>query len=717
MELYRKVRLACRDGMSERAAARHFGISRQSVRKMLEFSVPPGYRRTAPVRRPKLDGFTGLIDEWLRRDRDDDHRKQKHTAKRIFERLRDEHGFAGGYTIVKDYVREHHRRRREMYVPLVHPPGHGQADFGQAWAYIGGVKRKVHFFALDLPQSDASYVRAYPAATAEAWVDGHVHAFSFFGKVPLSMLYDNDRCLVSRIERDGTRRRTQLFSGFLSHYLIRDRYGRPGKGNDKGAVEGLVGWSRRNFMVPLPRFASFEAFNEYLERRCRERQGDMLRGHRESIGERLKRDLEAMAPLPAAPFDACHQAPGQVSSQSLVRFQTNDYSVPVGYGHRQVWVRGYVEQVVIGCGTEVIARHRRSYEGEDTVFDPLHYLALIERKLGALDQAAPLAGWELPDAFATLRRLMEARSGRAGRREYVQVLRLLETFGLDDVHAAVKHALRLGAIGFDAVREAHVGENVVLGLVHEGGELRRLGPELVGDLAPLGARGLGVLLGEGGGDEGGDDAPALAAGTGQQIAHEVHAASLPGGAEDTACSGLEPLVVVGDHQLHASQPTPGEGAQELGPEGLCLGRADRHAQHLAPALVVDGNRDGQRHRDDPPGVPHLHIGRIEPEVRPLALERALEEAPDLVVDLRAQPRHLALGDARSSPWPEPGRRPSGSRRPGRRPPGSPQPAPSLPSDAAPGSRGSSSPSSASGSSTPPCRRGSPSCARGSRCGE
>ena len=125
---------------------------------------------------------------------------------------------------------------------------------------------------------------------------------------------------------------------------------------------------------------------------------------------------------------------------------------PVAYGYRQVWVRGYVDRVVIGCAAEVIARHPRSYEGEDMVFDPLHYLPLIERKTGALDQAAPLAGWELPDAFATLRRLMEARSGRAGRREYVQVLRLFETFGTHDVHAAVRHALRLGAIGFDAVK-------------------------------------------------------------------------------------------------------------------------------------------------------------------------------------------------------------------------------------------------------------------------
>ena len=163
MELYRKVRLACRDGMSERAAARHFGVSRQSVRKMLQFSVPPGYRRTAPVRRPKLDEFTGLIEQWLEDDRRHGYRKQRHTAKRIFERLRDEHGFTGGYTIVKDYVREHRRHRREMFVPLTHPPGHAQADFGEAWAVIAGVKQKVHFFAFDLPQSDASYVRGVPS--------------------------------------------------------------------------------------------------------------------------------------------------------------------------------------------------------------------------------------------------------------------------------------------------------------------------------------------------------------------------------------------------------------------------------------------------------------------------------------------------------------------------------------------------------------------------
>jgi transposase len=451
VELYRKVRLARSEVMSQRELARHFNISRDSVRKMLAFSSPPGYRRTKAIRRPKLDGFTEIIDGWLEGDKTAP-RKQRHTAKQIHERLKAEHWFTGGYTIIKDYVRQRERRSREMFVPLAHPPGHAQADFGEALVVIGGVEQKAHFFVLDLPHSDAYFVRAYPAATAEAWMDGHVHAFAFFGGVPLSVLYDNDRCLVAKIQPDGTRVRATLFSGLLSHYLFRDRYGRPGKGNDKGNVEGMVGYARRNHMVPVPHFPDWESFNAYLEEQCRARQGDTLRGHTETIGARLQGDLAEMRPLPAAPFEACAQASGRVSSQSLVRYATNDYSVPVAYGHQDVWVRAYVDQVVIGCRGEVIARHPRCYGREDMVFDPIHYLPLIERKINALDQAAPLADWDLPEEFDTLRRLMEARMLKIGRREYVQVLRLLESFGMEELHAAVKQALKMGAVGFDAVK-------------------------------------------------------------------------------------------------------------------------------------------------------------------------------------------------------------------------------------------------------------------------
>ena len=164
------------------------------------------------------------------------------------------------------------------------------------------------------------------------------------------------------------------------------------------------------------------------------------------------RDRATFQELPPVPYEPCDRCPGGVSSLSLVRYKSNDYSVPVAYGYREVVIRGYVDQVVIGCGAEVIARHRRSYEREDLIFDPPHYLPLIERKIGALDQAAPLAGRDLPEAFATLRRLMEARMGKAGKREYVQVLRLLESFRLAEVEAAIGDALKLGAVGFDAVK-------------------------------------------------------------------------------------------------------------------------------------------------------------------------------------------------------------------------------------------------------------------------
>ena len=452
VELYGRVRYAVIiQGMSRREAARIFGIDRRTVDKMLAFSVPPGYRRKKTPARPKLDPFVGLIDQILE---DDSKRlkKQRHTSKRIFERLRDEYGFAGGITIVKDYVFAARQRQREMFVPLIHPPGHAQADFGEADAIIAGIEYRAHFFVMTLPHSDACFVCAYPAATTEAWLDGHNRAFAFFDGIPLSILYDNDKCLVARILPDGTRQRTRAFSGLQSHYLFEDRYGRPGKGNDKGNVEGLVGYARRNFMVPLPRFPSWEAFNAYLEQQCRKRNDDILRGQRERIGDRFVRDREVLMALPPAPFDACDRQATRVNSQSLVRYRTNDYSVPVAYGHREVWVRGYVHEVVIGCGSEVIARHSRSYDREDLIFDPIHYLPLLEKKVGALDQAAPLAGWDLPEAFATLRRLLEARMGKSGKREYVQVLRLLDTFDRDELHGAVKDALRLGAIGYDAVK-------------------------------------------------------------------------------------------------------------------------------------------------------------------------------------------------------------------------------------------------------------------------
>ena len=452
VDLYAQIRYAVQiEGLSKRAAARRFGIDPRTVDKMMKFSVPPGYVRSKAPVRPKLDPFIAIIDKILADDKSRP-KKQHHTSKRIFERLRDEHGFTGGVTIVKDYVAGWQQRSREMFVPLVHPPGHAQADFGEAIGIIGGVEQKIHYFAFDLPHSDATFVVAYPAETTEAFCDGHVQAFAFFNGIPQSILYDNTTIAVAKILGDGKRQRTSVFTELQSHYLFQDRFGRPAKGNDKGKVEGLVGYARRNFMVPIPVFETFEALNAHLTECCLKRMGERLRGHTETIGERLERDLAAFQqPLPP-PYDACEKVGTRVSSLSLVRYRLNDYSVPTSYGHRQVMVRGYVHEVVIACGTETIARHPRSYEREDYVFDPLHYLALIEQKINALDQAAPLADWKLPDEFATLRRLLEARMGKKGKREFVQVLRLMEAFRIEDVTAAVHDAIERGAVGFDAIK-------------------------------------------------------------------------------------------------------------------------------------------------------------------------------------------------------------------------------------------------------------------------
>ena len=263
------------------------------------------------------------------------------------------------------------------------------------------------------------------------------------------ILYDNTTLAVARILGDGTRRRTQAFTHLQSHYLFRDRFGRPGKGNDKGKVEALVKTARRRFMVPIPKVHELNVLNERLMARCLERLDALEAGEKAAA---LLADLDALRDLPAVPFEACEHVPGQVSSVALVRYRLVDYSAPTVHAHKKVTVKGYVDRVEIALGAEIVARHRRSYVRGDVVYDPLHYLSLLEKKPGALDQAAPLRGWKLDPAFGTLRRLLEARFGPRGKREYIQVLRLHEDFPEPQVAAAVRDAVKRRLIGFDAVK-------------------------------------------------------------------------------------------------------------------------------------------------------------------------------------------------------------------------------------------------------------------------
>jgi len=384
VEVYARIRRAVQvDGMSIREAAREFGLSRKTIRKMLQYSLPPGYERRKPIERTKLGPWLGIIDQVLSDDQSQP-KKQRHTAKRIWDRLKAEHAFGGGYTVVKDYVRQARLRHKEVFVPLAHPPGDAQADFGEALVVIGGVEQKAHFQCMDLPHSDDCFVVAFPAENTEAFLEGHNRAFAYFGGVPRTILYDNTGIAVKEITGEGERKPTEAFSGLQSHYLFAAKFGRAGKGNDKGNVEGLVGYARRNFMVPVPRAASWEELNAQLLEECRKRRERKLWGHRETIAERFERDQQKLLPLTPAPLEACQKRTTSASSQALVRYETNDYSVPVEYGHRQVLLKAFVWEVVISCSSEVIARHPRSYDREEMIFNPLQ----LSGTLGAEDQCA-----------------------------------------------------------------------------------------------------------------------------------------------------------------------------------------------------------------------------------------------------------------------------------------------------------------------------------------
>lgn len=449
-------RFVLAEGHSKRSACRHFGISWRVMEKMLASPEPPGYRMRAPRPRPKLDAVLPIIHRILTEDRVAP-RKQRHTARRIFDRLRAEHGYTGGYTVVKDAVRAWRNVHQETFVPLTHAPGEAQVDFGEAQAQVGGELMKVCLFVMSLPYSDAVFVAGYPRECTEAFCDGHVRALEFFGGVPRVIRYDNTRIAVSKVMGGlGGRERvlTDAFLRLQSHYLFGHEFCRVRRANEKGHVENLIGYTRRNFLVPVPSVTDIAALNAMLRDRCERELDRTVRGRVQSKGERLAEDRAALRPMPGGgAFEARRVQPARANSLSLVSFDRHRYSVPVQFAHRELTVVGTIEEVRILRRDRVIATHPRDWETREsrTHFDPVHYLALLERKPGALDTARPLEDWPLPVCFGILRRQMEGH-WPDGTRRFIRVLRLLERHTLGELTGAVRWALEHGCVDEDAIR-------------------------------------------------------------------------------------------------------------------------------------------------------------------------------------------------------------------------------------------------------------------------
>jgi transposase len=433
------------EGLSKRAACRQYDLHWSTLQRILDCEQPPGYHAAGRRVKPKLGPFLDTIHQILEADRAAPP-KQRHTATRIYQRLRGEFGYSGGPSVVRDAVRAWQRHHAEVFVPIDHGPEEAQADFGQADLIVAGRTVRAALFVMTLPASGALFCCLFPRECTESFLDGHGRAFAFFGGVPRRISYDNTRIAVLRIigRRGGIV--TEAFERLKSHYLFDSHFCLVRRPNEKGHVENLVGYARRNFLVPVPVTEDFPSLNDILIQRCRDDLARRAQGQTATNAERLAGQLSAFLPLPAAPFDPSRIVPTRVNSLSLVRFDTNNYSVPVRHAHQRVTLRAGVEMIRVECDGQVIAEHRRQWGRHQTVFDWVHYLRLLEHKPGALDYARPLKGMTLPDCFPQLRTRLEEADPETGTVEFIRVLLLHEDFSSEELTAAVWAVLPLPTI-------------------------------------------------------------------------------------------------------------------------------------------------------------------------------------------------------------------------------------------------------------------------------
>jgi transposase len=438
---YSQIRRAHRDGMSVREIARRYHRSRRKVREALKHSEPGKYTRRKPVFSPKLGAFHEWIRQLLAAD-EESPPKQRHTAHRIFERLRDELEYAGGYDAVRRFVNRERKQHRETFIPLSHDPGQRlEADFGQIYVDFPEGRRAVSVLVLVWSYSNCPFALAVPTEKTEAILEGMVRGFEFFECVPREVWWDNPKTVATELLTGRDRRLNERYAALASHYVFEPLFCLPAHGNEKPYAENRVKNLQRRWSTPVPRVKDLEELNAYL-RECSLKDRERTTGGKAgTVGERFAEDRRAAAPLPARRFEPCISRPGKVDKFQFVRFETVSYSVPRPYAYSTVTVRGYVDHVEIVAGEQVVASHRRSYERGDQVVDPRHYLASLGRRPAALDHSNVFHDWKLPAVFEQFRARLEERHGtRHGVRQFVRVLQLLNAHPIPRVQRALEEA-------------------------------------------------------------------------------------------------------------------------------------------------------------------------------------------------------------------------------------------------------------------------------------
>jgi len=438
MDDYLRIRIAHRDGMGLNELAQTFHHSKRKILEILADAEPKPYSQRQPA--PSiLDPFKPAIDAILKGD-EEAPRKQRHTAAKIFRRLRDEHCYPGGEERVRLYVRAQQRRHVETFIPLDHDPGQRvEADFGHIYVDFPEGRRQVPVLLATWAYSNCPFAIALATERTEAVLHGLVEAFAFFEAVPRELWWDNPKTVAPFIFKGRQRGLHERYAALASHYRFEPLFCLVREPQEKPRVEGRVKFCQRDWATPVPTAKDLAELNAHL-RSCAIRDRERTQTNQsETIGQRFARDRDQALSLPVHPFDPCVPQPAQVDKYQTVHFDRNRYSVPRCWAFRAVTVKGYVDQIQVVAGEQVIARHARSYGQGELIVDPLHYLAALARKPAALDHANVFRNWELPAIFAELRQALEKQYGSpSGGRHFIRVLQLLAQHPVERVQRAVE---------------------------------------------------------------------------------------------------------------------------------------------------------------------------------------------------------------------------------------------------------------------------------------
>jgi transposase len=451
MDQYSLIRTAIRvHGKSIRSIMRDFGFHRQTIRKALQ-GFEPGYTRKVPPISPVMDPYKEMIIVWLDEDKLSPQ-KQRHTARRVYTRLVEEHGFSGCESTVRKYVRklkiELGLHKSKAFIPCEADIGlESEVDWGEAHVIMNGSREKVSLFIMRSKYSGKDFVYAYPHGRQEMFFDGHIRAFRYFGGVFPTLVYDNLKTAVLKILRGKNRIEQKAFVAFRSYYTFTARFCNPSSGHEKGGVEGLVGYCRRNYLVPMPKVSSFEELNEHLMERCLRHGNHHISGKEGSINKLFEVERPLLLSLPEVDYPVIKLFSANVDHYCTVKIDLNRYSVPHRYSGLRVNVELGVDRVFIYYSKVKIAEHVRVFGNNKWQLNPFHYLELIYQRPGSFSFARPIRQWqkEWPSSYIRLLDQFRFKNGEGkGTKEFIEVLLLLLTYDKQVVDRAIEQALEYG---------------------------------------------------------------------------------------------------------------------------------------------------------------------------------------------------------------------------------------------------------------------------------